>query len=202
MLKINRKYLPSKNFVIALSIAIAIILISVVFIYWKPSVTKYKNPADIASSTVMNIDSDNDGLPDWKEALYGTNPNKADTDGDGTNDGDEIAQNRDPLKKNTALFGQEPNDKIDTAIVEQNQKILDNYQNLSEIAKFSRDLVSNITASVPTNGTMSTDTVNSLVSYSLKDIPQKQYVSITKAEDLNLLPTDSTNLKKNFTNYQ
>jgi len=33
-------------------------------------------------------DSDNDGLPDWQEALYGTDPQKTDTDGDGVSDGD------------------------------------------------------------------------------------------------------------------
>ncbi len=33
-------------------------------------------------------DSDTDGLPDWQESLYGTNPAVADTDGDGVSDGE------------------------------------------------------------------------------------------------------------------
>lgn len=44
-------------------------------------------------------DTDEDGLKDWEEAIYRTNPESPDTDGDGTSDGDEIHQNRDPLKK-------------------------------------------------------------------------------------------------------
>lgn len=47
----------------------------------------------------LNQDTDKDGLKDWEEAIYRTDPAKADTDGDGTKDGDEIAMNRDPLIK-------------------------------------------------------------------------------------------------------
>lgn len=43
-------------------------------------------------------DSDGDGLKDWEEALFFTNPLSPDTDGDGMSDGDEIAAGRDPLK--------------------------------------------------------------------------------------------------------
>jgi hypothetical protein len=49
-------------------------------------------PADF-----KNTDSDTDGLPDWQEELYGSDPQKADTDGDGTNDGDEIKLERNPI---------------------------------------------------------------------------------------------------------
>lgn len=43
-------------------------------------------------------DSDNDGLADWEEALWGTDPQNPDTDSDGTPDGDEVKEGRDPLK--------------------------------------------------------------------------------------------------------
>jgi hypothetical protein len=42
-------------------------------------------------------DSDNDGLLDWEEALWSTDPTNSDTDGDGTPDGEEIETKRDPL---------------------------------------------------------------------------------------------------------
>ena len=204
-MNINRKYFPSKKFLIALSIAIIVIIVAIIFNYWKPNTTKYTNnnlAVDTnASSSIMNIDSDNDGLPDWKENLYGTDPKKADTDRDGTNDADEIAQNRDPLKPNTAPRGQEPNDKIDPAIVQENQKAIEEYEKLNEIDKFSRDLVSNVIASQPTSGSMSTDTINSILTKSLEEIPQKSYVGVTKDTDLNLLKTDGTNLAKNMTGY-
>jgi hypothetical protein len=38
----------------------------------------------------MNRDSDGDGIPDYKEREYGTDPNNRDSDGDGINDFDEI----------------------------------------------------------------------------------------------------------------
>lgn len=41
-------------------------------------------------------DSDNDGLLDWQEELYGTDPLNPDTDGDDTLDGDEVKDGRDP----------------------------------------------------------------------------------------------------------
>jgi hypothetical protein len=50
-------------------------------------------------------DTDSDGLKDWEEAIYKTDPENPDTDGDGTSDSDEVHQNRDPLKKG-------PDDKI------------------------------------------------------------------------------------------
>jgi len=200
---INKKYLPSKKFLIALSIAIVIITITIVLSYWKPGTTKYKNLISDAnaSSSVMNTDSDGDGLPDWKENLYGTDPHKADTDGDGTSDFDEIAQNRDPLKPNTAPKGQEPNDKIDPAIIEKSQKIVEEYKKLNETDKFSRDLFSNIIASQPTSGSMDQNTINSILVKALEEMPQKNYTGITKDTDLNLLKTDSTNLNKNMTDY-
>lgn len=49
-------------------------------------------------SATSSFDTDRDGLLDWEEALWGTDPNRPDTDGDGTPDGEEAAQNRDPRK--------------------------------------------------------------------------------------------------------
>lgn len=48
-----------------------------------------------------NIDSDNDGLSDAEEELFGTNPFKADTDGDGLNDKFELESSLDPLNVDT-----------------------------------------------------------------------------------------------------
>jgi hypothetical protein len=41
-------------------------------------------------------DTDNDGLKDWEEALWRTNPEITDTDGDTTIDGKEVEMGRDP----------------------------------------------------------------------------------------------------------
>ncbi|OGZ45111.1 MAG: hypothetical protein A3J54_04515 [Candidatus Ryanbacteria bacterium RIFCSPHIGHO2_02_FULL_45_13b] len=53
----------------------------------------------------LSSDSDNDGLKDWEELLWKTDPKNPDTDSDGTTDDAEIADNRDPRKAG-------PDDKI------------------------------------------------------------------------------------------
>ena len=65
-----------------------------------------------SSQQDASIDSDKDGLKDWEEQIYGTDPHNPDTDGDGINDGDEIALGRDPLKPNTSKDPLHPNDYL------------------------------------------------------------------------------------------
>ena len=64
--------------------------------------------AQIASEETAK-DTDNDGLLDWEEALWGTDPKNPDSDGDKTTDGDEKKQNRNPM-----VAG--PNDSLDTSV--------------------------------------------------------------------------------------
>jgi len=52
---------------------------------------------EIDSDSNSDIDSDNDGLTDKDETIYGTDPEKADTDGDGFSDGDEVKNGYNPL---------------------------------------------------------------------------------------------------------
>lgn len=65
---------------------------------------------------LKNGDGDNDGLPDWLEEFYKTDPKNPDTDGDGTKDGDEIGLDRDPsvAGPNDPLLTQE--DLIDKTV--------------------------------------------------------------------------------------
>jgi hypothetical protein len=70
-------------------------------------------PLTMATSTDMTSrDSDGDGLPDWEEHIYGSDPLIRDTDKDGTSDGQEVREGRDPSVRNTAVKGKEPNDKL------------------------------------------------------------------------------------------
>lgn len=63
----------------------------------------------------LNQDSDADGLKDWEEMLYHTDPHNPDTDGDGTLDGEEVKLGRDPTKPNTAKSPKKPDDYFATA---------------------------------------------------------------------------------------
>ncbi len=58
-----------------------------------------KNITETLQKKLRNNDRDKDGLLDWEEALWNTDPNNPDTDNDGTTDGDEVDLNRNPLKK-------------------------------------------------------------------------------------------------------
>lgn len=49
-------------------------------------------------NSVIEKDTDGDGLKDWEETLRKTDPYNKDTDGDGTSDGVEVSEGRDPLK--------------------------------------------------------------------------------------------------------
>lgn len=60
-------------------------------------------------ASYVSKDTDSDGLPDWQEALYGTDVSRADTDGDGISDGDAV---RKGLLTPTALASQIPTDPI------------------------------------------------------------------------------------------
>jgi hypothetical protein len=67
------------------------------------------------NSKYIEKDSDNDGLKNWEETLWRTDPKNPDTDGDGANDGEEIKLNRNPL-----VAG--PNDKLESFAKTKNQK--------------------------------------------------------------------------------
>lgn len=56
-----------------------------------------KTPADALGSAALIADSDKDGLKDWEEELWRTDPLNTDTDGDGMGDAEEIKNGRNPL---------------------------------------------------------------------------------------------------------
>jgi len=207
-MRISRKYLPSNKFLVSLALAIMIILIAIALNYSKASSVVNKDNSissvDATSSIIAslnNVDSDKDGVPDWQEVLYGTDPKNPDSDKDGTPDGEEIKLNRDPLKANTAPKGQAPNDTISPEIIANEQKITSDYQSLNPIEKMARNLVSNIIASQPESGQIDQATTDSLVQKALDDLPQKQYTGITKESDLNLISPDPKTLGKNLVIY-
>lgn len=75
-----------------------------VFIYLKPTFSELKferkneNNAEKALGVIIAKDSDDDGLKDWEESLWKTDPNNPDSDNDGTPDGEEVRAGRDPTK--------------------------------------------------------------------------------------------------------
>ena len=137
------KYLPSKKFILLLlSIIIFLGIIYSYFYFIRPKTLKIDQVKEETKTKIqefVELDTDNDGLKDWEEILWGTNPNVADTDGDGTNDYEEIMLNRDPLKPNINPPDKEPSDKTGEEIIIKNKKIIEDYNNLTVTEKVSRE---------------------------------------------------------------
>ncbi len=107
-------YLPSKKFILAI-VALAVIF-TAGFTYYKYKNSPLKKELAYEKKAVvepkklnefLDKDTDNDGLKDWEEALWKTDPNNPDTDKDGILDGAEVKLNRDPVKAG-------PNDQLET----------------------------------------------------------------------------------------
>jgi len=98
------KYFSKKK--VVLVILLAFILIGGGFVLLNPktgigTLTFERNTGDDAGKALRIIvakDTDGDGLKDWEEALWKTNPNNPDSDEDGTTDGEEVRADRDPTK--------------------------------------------------------------------------------------------------------
>ncbi len=135
------RFLPSKKFGVSLLVLLCLFLSYSLLFSSNGLINKLsarlggKNTAgnQQALRVASMPDSDSDGLPDWEESLWHTDPRNPDTDGDGTKDGDEIKQNRNPL-----VAG--PNDLLSaTATVVDSQRLASSTDsNLT--ASMSKDL--------------------------------------------------------------
>jgi len=194
-MKINRKYLPSKKFILSLAIAIIFILIAVILSFRDNIFYSKKNNNFIVSASssfeaFKQVDTDGDGLPDWQENLYGTDPKNADSDGDGTKDEDELKANRDPLKANTAPKNTEPNDKIAPEVIERQKKAEAEYASLTETQKFSRDFFSQYIASQPAGQQMSESEQIAIINKMLANSEPENLPNKFSSEDIKTFTVD------------
>jgi hypothetical protein len=112
------QFIPSRKIVIIGTL----LTIFIGWLFWVPTtdVFKLKNLALGKKLQALTTtpgeksapDSDNDGLKDWEEALWHTDPHNPDTDNDGTTDGEEIKLGRSPTAP-------APNDDLKTITLEQ-----------------------------------------------------------------------------------
>jgi len=197
------KYLPSKKFLlIFLSIILALGIIYIFSFLNKPKASDL-NLANIETQTrvqkFMAVDSDNDGLKDWEEALWKTDPQKPDTDNDGTNDNDEIILNKDPLKKNINPEGQEPSDKIDPEILANEKKIQDDFNKLTVTEKMGRELFSQYIATRKINSPLSETEKFMIVENTLSYLPTLTFKIYTEKEIGTINLSDNETLR-NYSN--
>ncbi len=90
------KYLPSKKFTKLILIVIGLGLLAWFISYYFSGKTSFERKADklgkidSLTESFSEIDSDSDGLKDWEEALWQTNPLSSDSDDDGVDDKKEV----------------------------------------------------------------------------------------------------------------
>jgi len=105
-------FLPSTKFVGIAIVGLALFGVSI-FVF-STGDTSEAAPGTLSANTSSarenqtETDTDGDGLKDWEEALWGTDPHNIDSDGDGARDGEEVGLRRDPTKPG-------PDDQIRTA---------------------------------------------------------------------------------------
>lgn len=201
------KYLPSKKFtliIFSIILALAIIFISNLLIK-KTRDSQAKLVATQAEKKLTlqefkTIDTDSDGLPDWEEALWKTDPKKSDTDGDGTTDGEEIKLNRDPLIANTAKPGQTPTDLFDTGVVAANKKRDEEFAKLTTTDQLAQTFFSQYLASKNASGAALSQSSKQVILDTAMSKLQVSYSQKYYLSDLKILDTTSTTTLKEFVN--
>ncbi len=163
-----KKYLPSRRVGILIG---GVFLCMVLFVVIRNSRGVSYNTKNLSVVTVGGVvqqDTDGDGITDWEERLWGTNPRNSDSDGDGVPDGTEISAERDRLAIQNGVDGKEVS--------------------LSETDKFARGLFATYSA-LSEKGTVNDTAASALAGAAVTtmagQLPKIQQVS---AADLKIVP--------------
>ncbi len=174
-------YLPSKQFrknlLIIVSCGVFIVIVG--FVAGgkiRFSTSKADKNSVVLVKDVVEKDTDGDGLKDWEEALWGTNPKIVDTDGDGLSDFQNVKNNQSKLTntKGGNIFNND-----DTVITNTEQ--------------LARDVVTTL-ASLQQSGSLNGQSTEILISeinkfiaskpplrvYSMSDIKTEEYTANKK----------------------
>ncbi len=193
-------YLPNKKFTI-IFIAILVVLGGWFLVSNNKGAQKkifniYEKNG-IASKMFQNVqkDSDNDGLADWEEALWKTDPNNPDTDGDGTKDGEEVKEGRDPTKPG-------PDDKLEVAFPGKNvASSSSNSGQTSLTGSISKDLLSRyLMAKRSSGGKIDELTKKRLIDSILSDANSDISGKIYKISDIKISQNNSKKALKIYGN--
>ena len=141
-----KNYLPSKKFMLIIGVGLVLIAsIFLIFFFYskKQNYTAKNSPLQIGHQTVtglMEADTDGDGVPDWEESLWGTDPN------------------------NTASFNNTP----DATYIAEKKKSLNidgtgDEASLTETDKFAREFFAAFTA-MKTSGQVDSANINNFSS--------------------------------------
>ncbi len=133
---------------------------------------------DKTVESLINKDTDGDGIPDWEENLLGTNPNKKDTNDDGILDNIEIEKR---------------------AIAEGSSETQEGNleENLTETDKFSRELFSTI-ATLSQTGQVDQTTVNKISASLIDQIKNSPPRIVFSTSDIKIIADNSISSIKQY----
>lgn len=178
-----KNILPSKKFLFK---AIPVLLILGVVIFFdlrkdasliKTTLNDAKERRELKSKVVSDItfsDKDGDGIPDWEEYLWGTDPEKIDTDGNGVSDSEEIT-----AKKNSRNQGQESS-------LEENST-----------SQFSKEFFATV-VSLKQSGNLTTEALANLSNSLIENISQEEIQNAYSIEDIKMGVTIASIYYKNL----
>ncbi|TAL48828.1 hypothetical protein EPN83_03500 [Patescibacteria group bacterium] len=170
--------MPSKKIILIFILAAA--LVGAIFYFsqnQKPAIYSQTKPSSSQNlPAVSELDSDGDGLKDWEEVIWGTDPDNPDTNGNGLTDEKEIAKQKETANSALPIF--ERNDS--TANQSENQtdeiskKLFADYLSMKQSGGINPDSIFDIAARAA--GSISTPQ------------PKKTY----SLADLQIIPTGAT----------
>ncbi len=143
----------------------------------------------------INKDSDNDGLKDWEEALWKTDPNNPDTDKDGALDGQEIIESRNPLVTGPEDYFE------DTQIQNQNSASFPEASSLTEA--FSQQFFSEYLKIKQSEETLSEKSRDELINYFVegaKNLNLNANQDFYTISDIKISPKNDTNSTRQYAN--
>ena len=130
---------------------------------------------------LINKDSDGDGVPDWEENLWGTDPTKKISNQGGVEDGVYINKIKAKVENNSASVTTKPTSE----------------ENLTQTDKFSRELFSTI-AALNQNGSIDQATIDKLSSSLSEQIKNAPARKIYGASEIKIINEDSKEAAKNY----
>ncbi len=193
-----QKYFPSKNFIKILGIGTVLVIVVFVVFFMSGGIEKFatgerknSNLLKTEEQTVLGIvqnDSDDDGISDWEEALWGTDKNKKMTFDD-ISDATYIENKKKELNIESKSIAEE--------------------ENLTETEKFAREFFASYSA-LKSSGQVDNDTINSfsnalgqkIINPNLIDQYKTGDIKLNQKNDLDTKKKYYSDLKKMFETYQ
>ncbi len=182
----NKSYLPSKKFIYSI---IVLVVLAVLFFVISSLISKKNHfsaggddnklqTANLTLNDLLKKDTDSDGVPDWQEALWGTDPNNSATF-NGVPDANYIAQKKAELK-----------------VANGNATSTDN-PNGTETDKFAQEFFASLTA-MQQNGQVDSNTINNVSTALGQKIVDPTIIDTYTDQDVKIADSDGVTAQKTY----